>query len=200
LPVEIEPAFLDEVAKSLPELPDVKKQRFMDSYDLSAYDAGVLTASRELGDYFEVTVQAAGGQGKLSANWVMGELSGALNKEGKNITDSPVSADDLGGMLQRIEDGTISGKIAKQVFEAMWNGDGSADEIIEQQGLKQISDSSAIEGIVREVLDNNPKQIEQYRSGQQKVLGFFVGQVMKATQGKANPKQVNELLRKALDS
>jgi aspartyl-tRNA(Asn)/glutamyl-tRNA(Gln) amidotransferase subunit B len=143
---------------------------------------------------------AAGGQGKLSANWVMGELSGALNRSDCDITDSPVTAAALAAMLKRIEDGTISGKIAKQVFEAMWNGEGSADEVIEQQGLKQISDSSAIEGIIREVLDNNPKQIEQYRGGQQKLFGFFVGQVMKATQGKANPKQVNELLRKMLDS
>jgi aspartyl-tRNA(Asn)/glutamyl-tRNA(Gln) amidotransferase subunit B len=160
----------------------------------------VLTASRELADYYETVVSAAGGQGKLSANWVMGELSGALNKAGRDITDSPVSATDLGGLLLRIDDGTISGKIAKQVFEAMWNGEGPADAIIQQQGLKQISDSSAIESIIQEVLNNSPKQIEQYRGGQQKVFGYFVGQVMKATQGKANPKQVNELLRKALDS
>ncbi|MGB5605369.1 MAG: Asp-tRNA(Asn)/Glu-tRNA(Gln) amidotransferase subunit GatB, partial [Gammaproteobacteria bacterium] len=163
LPVVIEPAFLDELALSLPELPDAKKQRFMDSYELSDYDAGVLTASRELGDYFEATTQAAGGQGKLSANWVMGELSGALNREGMDIGDCPVSAANLGAMLRRIEDGTISGKIAKQVFEAMWSGAGSADSIIEQQGLTQISDSAAIEAIIREVLDNNPGQVEQYR-------------------------------------
>ncbi|MGB5305972.1 MAG: Asp-tRNA(Asn)/Glu-tRNA(Gln) amidotransferase subunit GatB [Gammaproteobacteria bacterium] len=200
LPVVIEPAFLDELALSLPELPDAKKQRFMDSYELSDYDAGVLTASRELGDYFEATTQAAGGQGKLSANWVMGELSGALNREGMDIGDCPVSAANLGAMLRRIEDGTISGKIAKQVFEAMWSGAGSADSIIEQQGLTQISDSAAIEAIIREVLDNNPGQVEQYRKGQQKLFGFFVGQVMKATQGKANPQQVNELLKKALDA
>mgnify|MGYP001552283734 FL=1 len=130
----------------------------------------------------------------------MGDFSGALNKAGLDIDASPVSAGDLGGLLLRIEDGTISGKIAKQVFEAMWNGEGSADAIIEQQGLKQISDSGAIEAIIQEVLDNSPKQIEQYRGGQQKVFGYFVGQVMKATQGKANPKQVNELLRKKLDA
>ena len=200
LPVEIDQAFIDEVGKSLPELPDARRERFSAGYGLSAYDAGVLTASRELADYYETVVSAAGGQGKLSANWVMGELSGALNKAGRDITDSPVSATDLGGLLLRIEDGTISGKIAKQVFEAMWNSEGSADAIIEQQGLKQISDSSAIESIIQEVLNNSPKQIEQYRGGQEKVFGYFVGQVMKATQGKANPKQVNELLRKALDS
>jgi len=200
LPVEIDAAFIEAVRKTLPELPDARKARFVSEHGLSEYDAGVLTASRQLADYFEAVVAVAGGQGKLSANWVMGELSGALNRNDRDIGDSPVTAAALGAMLQRIEDGTISGKIAKQVFEAMWNGEGSADEVIEQQGLKQISDASAIEGIIREVLDKNPKQIEQYRGGQQKLFGFFVGQVMKATQGKANPKQVNELLRKLLDS
>jgi len=200
LPVEMDDAFIEAVRLTLPELPDARKARFVSEYGLSDYDAGVLTASRELADYFEAVVEASGGLDKLSANWVMGELSGALNKSDGDITDSPVTAAALGAMLQRIEDGTISGKIAKQVFEAMWQGEGSADEIIEQQGLKQISDSSAIEGIIKDVLDNNPKQIEQYRGGQQKLFGFFVGQVMKATQGKANPKQVNELLRKLLDN
>jgi aspartyl-tRNA(Asn)/glutamyl-tRNA(Gln) amidotransferase subunit B len=200
LPVELDDDFIEAVRKTLPELPDARKARFVSEHGLSDYDAGVLTASRELADYFEAVVAAAGGQGKLSANWVMGELSGALNRSDCDITDSPVTAAALAAMLKRIEDGTISGKIAKQVFEAMWNGAGSADEIIEQQGLQQISDSSAIEGIISEVLDNNPKQIEQYRGGQQKLFGFFVGQVMQATQGKANPKQVNELLRKMLDS
>jgi len=199
LPVELDEAFIEGVRQALPELPDVRKQRFSDDYSLSEYDAGVLTASREMADYFEAVVKQAGGQGKLSANWVMGELSGALNKHDISLADSPVTAEALGAMLQRIEDGTISGKIAKQVFEAMWKGDGSADEVIEAQGLKQISDSSAIEGIIQQVLDNSPKQIEQYKNGQQKLFGYFVGQVMKATQGKANPKQVNELLRKKLD-
>jgi aspartyl-tRNA(Asn)/glutamyl-tRNA(Gln) amidotransferase subunit B len=200
LPVELDDDFIEAVRRSLPELPDARKARFVSEHGLSGYDAGVLTASRELADYFEAVVAALGGQGKLSANWVMGELSGALNRSDCEITDSPVTAAALAAMLERIEDGTISGKIAKQVFEAMWNGAGSADEIIEQQGLKQISDSSAIEGIIRDVLDNNPKQLEQYRGGQEKLFGFFVGQVMKATQGKANPKQLNELLRKLLDS
>ncbi len=198
LPVEIDPAFIAEVTQTLPELPDVKKQRFMDDYGLSAYDAGVLTSTRELGGYFETVVEASGGLDKLSANWVMGELSGALNKAGVEIGASPVSAEALGGMLRRIEDGTISGKIAKQVFEALWAGAGTADEIIETKGLKQITDSSSIEGIIREVLENSPKQVEQYRNGQEKVFGYFVGQVMKATQGKANPKQVNELLKKMI--
>jgi len=200
LPVEITPAFIEAVRNSLPELPDAKKGRFVKAYGLSDYDAGVLTASREMAEYYEATVATAGGQGKLAANWVMGELAGALNRDGREIGDSPVGADALGHMLQRIEDGTLSGKLAKQVFEAMWNGEGTADEIIEQKGLQQISDSSAIEAIIREVLDSNPKQVEQYRAGQQKLLGFFVGQVMKATQGKANPQQVNELLKKQLDS
>ena len=199
LPVELDAAFIESVRQALPELPDARKQRFIETYSLSEYDAGVLTASREMGDYFEAVVQRAGGQGKLSANWVMGELSGALNKHDISLADSPVTAEALGAMLQRIEDGTISGKIAKQVFESMWKGDGTADEVIEAQGLKQISDSSAIEGIIQQVLDNSPKQIEQYKNGQQKLFGYFVGQVMKATQGKANPKQVNELLRKKLD-
>jgi aspartyl-tRNA(Asn)/glutamyl-tRNA(Gln) amidotransferase subunit B len=200
LPVELDQAYLEKLALSLPELPEAKRQRFMADYGLSVYDAGVLTASRELGDYFEATVQASGGLGKLSANWVMGELSGALNREGLEISATPLAAGALGGLLRRIEDGTISGKIAKQVFEALWQGAGSADEIIEQQGLRQISDSAAIEGIIREVLQNNPRQLEQYRNGQEKLFGFFVGQVMKATQGKANPKQVNELLRKIIDA
>jgi len=200
LPVELDDEFIEAVRNTLPELPDARKARFVSEHGLSDYDAGVLTAARELADYFEAVVEASGGLGKLSANWVMGELSGALNKNDGDIDASPVTAAALGVMLQRIEDGTISGKIAKQVFEAMWKGEGSADEIIEQQGLKQISDSSAIEGIIKAVLDKNPKQIEQYRGGQQKLFGFFVGQVMKATQGKANPKQVNELLKKLLDS
>jgi len=198
LPVEIDPAFLDEVKKTLPELPDARKRRLMEEYGLSAADAALLTASRELADYYEQAARAADGQGKLTANWVMGELSGALNREGRDITDSPVSADRLGGLLLRIEDGTISGKLAKQVFEAMWVGKGTADAIIAQQGLQQITDLGEIEAIVQGVLDDNPRQLEQYRDGQEKLFGFFVGQVMKATQGKANPKQVNELLRKII--
>ena len=198
LPLEMDQAFIDAVEKTLPELPDVKRDRFMQAYGLSRYDAGALTASRELADFFEHTVEAAGGEGKLSANWVMGELSGLLNKEGRNISASPVSPERLGGMLQRIKDGTISGKIAKQVFEAMWNGEGDPDAIIEKKGLKQITDTGAIEKIVRDILDANPKQVEQYQGGQEKLLGFFVGQVMKATQGKANPGEVNKILRALL--
>ena len=197
LPVELDTAYIEAVRATLPELPDARKQRFVDQYGLSDYDASVLTASREMADYFEEAVRV-GGDGKLAANWVISELSGMLNKEGREITDSPVSAAMLGGMLQRIQDDTISGKIAKQVFEAMWNGEGDADAVIEKKGLKQITDTGAIEQIIQDVLDASPKQIEQYRSGQEKIFGYFVGQVMKATQGKANPAQVNELLKKLL--
>jgi len=198
LPVELDQAFIDEIEKSLPELPEAKRERFTQTYDLSRADAGALTSSRELADYFERAVEAAGGDSKLCANWVMGEVSGALNKEGRDIGESPVSPGLLGGMIQRISDGTISGKIAKQVFEAMWNGEGDADTIIEKKGLRQITDSGAIEKIIHDVLDANPKQVEQYRGGQEKLLGFFVGQVMKATQGKANPGEVNKLLKQML--
>jgi len=200
LPLEMDQCFIDAVGKTLPELPDAKRDRFMQVYGLSRYDASALTASRDLADFFERTVEAAGGEGKLSANWVMGELSGLLNKEGRDISASPVSPERLGGMLQRIEDGTISGKIAKQVFEAMWNGEGDADAIIEKKGLKQITDTGAIEKIVRDVLDANPKQVEQFKGGQEKLLGFFVGQVMKASQGKANPGEVNKILKGLLSA
>jgi aspartyl-tRNA(Asn)/glutamyl-tRNA(Gln) amidotransferase subunit B len=186
------------VAGTLPELPDAKRDRFISDYGLSRYDAVVLTGSREMAEYFEKTVESSGGEGKLSANWVMGELAGLLNKEGKDVTQSPVTPEMLGGMLRRVSDSTISGKIAKQVFEAMWAGEGDADSVIEKKGLKQISDSGAIEKAVREVLENNPKQIEQYKGGQEKLLGFFVGQVMKATQGKANPGEVNKILKRLL--
>ncbi|MGB5473733.1 MAG: Asp-tRNA(Asn)/Glu-tRNA(Gln) amidotransferase subunit GatB [Gammaproteobacteria bacterium] len=199
LPVEIDAAFIEAVRAELPELPDARKARFIAQYELSNYDAAVLTAARELADYYEAAVTAAGGTGKLTANWVMGDLSAALNRDAIDITASPVSAQALGELLLRIDDGTVSGKLAKQVFEVMWSGEGSADEVIERKGLKQISDSSAIEGIIDEVLARSAKQIEQYRGGQEKLFGYFVGQVMKATQGKANPQQVNELLKQKLD-
>ena len=200
LPVDIEPSFIDKIKQTLPELPDDKKKRFMSDFGLNADDAGTLTASRELADYYETTVKISGNETRLSANWVISELSGALNKEGIEFSASPVSAKMLGGMIKRIADDTISGKIAKQVFEAMWSGEGSADEIIENKGLKQVTDSGAIEKIIDDIIAANPQQVEQFRSGKDKVFGFFVGQVMKQTQGKANPKQVNELLRKKLSS
>jgi len=198
LPLEIDDAFVESVRGTLPELPDAKKHRFMEEFGLSAYDAGVLSASRELGDYYESVVKSAGGEPKLCANWVMGDLAAALNKDNKEITDTPVSADMLAGMLKRILDNTISGKIAKEVFEGMWAGEGDADAIIDKRGLKQITDTGAIEKVIDEVITANPQQLEQYRAGKDKLLGFFVGQVMKATGGKANPGQLNELLRKKL--
>jgi len=198
LPVVIEGAFLDEVQAALPELPDEKRRRFVEQFELGDYDAGVLTASREIAEYFEAVVVAADGAAKLAANWVMGELTAALNKSGLEIGDSPVSAAMLGGMILRIGDNTISGKIAKEVFEAMWAGEGDADSVIEARGLKQITDNSAIEPIIDEIISANPGQVEQYRAGKDKLFGFFVGQVMKATQGKANPQQVNALLKAKL--
>ncbi|HET7307381.1 MAG TPA: Asp-tRNA(Asn)/Glu-tRNA(Gln) amidotransferase subunit GatB [Gammaproteobacteria bacterium] len=198
LPLEIEQAFIDEARADLPELPDEKKARFMSQYELSAYDAGVLTASRELADYYEAVVEVLAGEPKLAANWVMGELSAALNRGGMEIGESPIAADDLAQLLTRITDNTISGKIAKEVFEAMWNGEGGADEIIDERGMKQITDTSEIDGIIEEVIAANPDQLAQYRAGKDKLFGFFVGQVMKATQGKANPQQVNKLLKEKL--
>ncbi len=199
LPVVISPAFIDAVRETLPELPDDKRRRFMDEYNLSVYDAGILTASREVADYFEQLVQESGGQAKASANWVMGELSAALNRDGLEITDSPVTPKMLGGLLRRIADNTISGKIAKEVFEAMWAGEGEADAIIEKRGLRQVTDTSAIEAMIDEVLAANPSQVEQYKAGKEKLLAYFVGQVMKASKGKANPAQLNELLKKKLN-
>ena len=198
LPLELDEGLIDEVAGGLPELPDAKKQRFAEQYELSAYDAGVLTATREMADFYEAVVAGCDGKGKLAANWVMGEFSAALNRAGFEVTDSPISAAQLGGLLQRIDDGTISGKIAKQVFEAMWDGEGDADRVIEKKGLKQITDPAAIEAVIREVFEQNPRQLEQYRNGQDKLFGFFVGQIMKASQGKANPAEVNQLLRQML--
>jgi len=198
LPLEIDAAVVAAVRATLPELPDAKRGRFCTGYGLPPYDAGVLTAERALADYFEEVVQAAGGEAKLAANWVMGDVLGALNRDGKDISGSPVSAAMLGGMLRRIRDNTISGKIAKQVFEAMWNGEGDADTVIERHGLKQVTDTGAIEKVIDEVLANNPQQLADYRAGKDKLFGFFVGQVMKVTQGKANPQQLNALLKKKL--
>jgi len=197
LPLEVGPELVEAVRAGLPELPWRKRDRFMDEYGLSEYDAGVLSASRAVADYFE---SVAGGiaDKKLAANWVMGELAGALNKAGLDISASPLAADDLLGLLKRIEDATISGKIAKEVFEAMWAGEGDADAVIEARGLKQITDSGPVEAVIHEIMAANPQQLEQYRAGKDKLFGFFVGQVMKATGGKANPALVNELLKKLL--
>jgi aspartyl-tRNA(Asn)/glutamyl-tRNA(Gln) amidotransferase subunit B len=198
LPVVLDDSFIEEARRSLPELPDEKAARFMREHGLSAYDAAVLTASRELADYYESVVKALGRDSKLAANWVMGELSGALNRDGLEITASRIDAARLTGLLRRIVDNTISGKIAKEVFEAMWGEGKDADTVIAEKGLKQITDSGAIEAAIDAVIAANPAQLADYRSGKDKLFGFFVGQVMKATQGKANPAQLNELLRKKL--
>jgi aspartyl-tRNA(Asn)/glutamyl-tRNA(Gln) amidotransferase subunit B len=197
LPLALDDAFIEDVRKGLPELPDAKAARFAIQHGLSAYDAGVLTASREMSAFYEDVV-AGTGEPKLSANWVTGELSGFLNREGIDIGASPVSAAALAGLLERIQDGTISGKLAKDVFEAMWSEKKSADAIIEAKGLRQITDTGAIEKAISDVMAANPGQLADYRSGKDKLFGFFVGQVMKATAGKANPAQVNELLKRML--
>lgn len=201
LPVVLGEDFIQAIKDALPELPHEKRHRFMEQYKLSAYDADLLSSSREMADYFESAAKAAG-DAKLAANWINGELSAALNKENLNIANSPVTAEQLGGLLVRITDNTISGKIAKTVFEAMFGGEGDADAIIEAKGLKQVTDTGAIEAIVDEVIASNPTQVEQYRAAPQekqgKLLGFFMGQVMKASKGKANPQQTNEILQKKL--
>ncbi|MDB2705385.1 Asp-tRNA(Asn)/Glu-tRNA(Gln) amidotransferase subunit GatB [Pseudomonadota bacterium] len=200
LPVVLEPELIEEMRASLPELPNAKRDRFVADMSLSLYDASVLTSSRELANYFEAVLDASDNkEPKQCANWIITQLLGALNKAGLEIAESPISAEQLGGLLLRITDNTISGKIAKQIFDALWAGEGdNADSIIEAKGLKQVTDSGAIEAIVDEVIANNADQAEQYRSGKEQLLGFFVGQVMKASKGKANPAQVNEILRAKL--
>lgn len=193
LPVVIDEAFITSVMATLPELPDLKSQRFQQQYALSKYDADVLSADRATAEFFEVVVNECG-DAKLSANWVMGDLQSVLHKSELDIARSPVSASALAGLIKRITDNTISSKIAKTVFEAMINGEGSADAIIASKGLKQVTDSGAIEKIVEAVIAANPKQVEQYRAGGDKVFAFFVGQVMKESKGKANPAQVNQIL------
>ena len=199
LPVQIDDAFIDAVRKTLPELPDDKAARFAHDFGLSPYDAGVLSASREFGAYFESAVLELGAaHAKLAANWVMGELSSALNRDGLEIGASRVSPGALAGLLRRIVDETISGKIGKEVFDSMWSEGHSADAIIDAKGLRQITDTGAIDAVIDAVIAANPKQLADYRSGKDKLFGFFIGQVMKATEGKANPAQLNELLRRKL--
>ncbi len=199
LPLEIDEQFIADVRAGLPELPDEKAARFAGNFGLSAYDAGVLSASRELGAYFEAVLAELGtAHAKLAANWVMGDLSSALNRDNVEIGQARVSATALSALLKRIVDATISGKIAKDVFEAMWSEGKSADELIEAKGLRQITDSGAIDGVIDSVMAANPKQLADYRAGKDKLFGFFVGQVMKATGGKANPAQLNDLLKAKL--
>ena len=204
LPVEIDQLYIDTVCASLPELPDQKAQRLRQDYGLSAYDAGVLTASAELADYYETVLEKAASfpdiviSPKLAANTVMGELGGLLNRDGLEINDSRVAPAALTKLLARVADNTISGKMAKDVLEAMWEEGKDADAIIEARGWRQITDESAIEAAIDAVMAANPSQLAQYRSGKDKLFGFFVGQTMKATQGKANPARLNELLKKKL--
>ncbi|MGH8255923.1 MAG: Asp-tRNA(Asn)/Glu-tRNA(Gln) amidotransferase subunit GatB, partial [Steroidobacteraceae bacterium] len=203
LPLEIDQPYIDAVAATLPELPDQKAKRLMDEYALSAYDAGVLTTSAELADYFEVVARNLGGgeggeHAKLAANAVMGELAALLNRDGVEIGQSRISPASLALLLRRVVDNTISGKIAKDVLEAMWDEEREADAIIEARGLKQITDERAIEGAIDAAMAANPKQLADYRAGKDKLFGFFVGQVQKATGGKANPARLNELLKKKL--
>jgi len=198
LPLKVTEEMIEKVRKDLPELPVEKMERFKAEFKLTDYDASVLTHSREMAEYFETVLKHTKAPPKIVANWVMGDLSAFLNKEGMEITASPISPEAFAVLLERIHDQTISGKIAKTVFEAMWKGDGTADEVIEKQGLKQVTDTGAIEAMIMEVINNNPEQLEQYRSGKDKLFGFFVGQVMKASKGKANPAQVNEILKEKL--
>ena len=203
LPVEIDQAYVDAVRASLPELPEARRARFVDSYELSAYDAGVLSDEPATATYFE-TVASQCGDAKLAANWVTGELAARLNSEDQLIQHCPVSADQLAALITRIVDKTISNKMAREVFGAMWAGEGEPDSIIEARGLKQVSDSGAIEGMVDTVIANSAKQVENYckadESKRPKMLGYFVGQIMKASKGQANPQQVNEVLLQKLNA
>ena len=200
LPVELAEDFIETVRATLPELPDEKADRFCSAYGLSRYDALVLTSGRDLADYYESVVRAAGGipAAKWAANWVMGDFSGALNRDNLEVATARVSTDLLAGLLARIQDDTISGKIAKEVFESMWADGASADAVIEAKGLKQITDTGAIEAAIEAVMAANPGQLAEYRSGKDRLFGFFVGQTMKATAGKANPAQLNDLLKRML--
>ena len=197
LPIVIDEAYIADIRARLPEMPDAKKARFCAEYKLGEYDAGVLVSSRELAEYFEI-VASGSGDPKLAANWVTGELQGLLNKHNLEVSDSPIQADRLGTLIARIKDETISGKIAKTIFETMLEDSSGVDAIIESKGLKQVTDSFAIEKIVDEVIASNPNQVQQYKEGKQQVIGFLVGQAMKLSQRKANPGQVNVLLKEKL--
>ena len=197
LPLEFEQSWVDAIRETLPELPDQKKHRFMEDYGLSAIDAGTLVAERETAQFFEQV--AEGRDARVAANWVMGELFGALNRTDTEIGNSPVNAGQLGKLVDLIGDGTVSNRLAKDVFEIMFETGDDPEKIVEERGLKQVTDTDAIEAAVDEAIANGTAQVEQYKGGNEKVLGWFVGQVMKATQGKANPQAVNELLRKKLD-
>tara|TARA_B100000945_G_scaffold277189_1_gene242279 strand:- start:97 stop:1545 length:1449 start_codon:yes stop_codon:yes gene_type:complete len=197
LPVVLEEKFIKKVLEEMPEMPDEKKKRFVNEYNLSEYDSSLLAADKDLADFFEIATKESNAA-KLSANWIMGELSAELNKENLNIQDSKITAKQIGKLVLRIEDSTISGKIAKEIFEKMWTTGQEVDAIIEEEGLQQVTDLSEIESMVDRVINENPDQLKQYLSGKDRLFGFFVGQVMKESQGKANPAQVNEILKEKL--
>ncbi|ADE10375.1 Asp-tRNA(Asn)/Glu-tRNA(Gln) amidotransferase subunit GatB [Sideroxydans lithotrophicus] len=198
LPLEISSDWIEQVRGTLPELPQAKQIRYVNDLGLSAYDASVLTSSREMADFFEAALGDATGQAKICANWIIGEVSAQLNRDGLDMAQCPITAQQLGGMLQRIADGTISNSGAKEVFRTMWAEGGEADAIIEAKGLKQVSDSGAIEALVDEIIAANADKVAEYRSGKDKLFGFFVGLAMKASKGKANPAQLNDILKKKL--
>ena len=198
LPINLEKEFIEEVMATMPEMPTQKKIRFVSEFNLSEYDADLLAADKDLANFFEAVAKVSNSP-KLSANWIMGELSAELNNENLSINESKITSNQLGQLILRIEDGTISGKIAKEIFEKLWSSDNEVDEIIQGEGLEQVTDDKEIESMIDRVINNNPEQLEQYRSGKDRLFGFFVGQVMKASQGKANPKQVNDILRKKLE-
>ncbi len=197
VPMVVDPAWVEDIRRSLPELPDARKARLMKDYGLSAYDAGAITANRKMADYFDATV-AAGADAKAAANWLMGELSRQLNAAGRDIDDCPVTPGQLAGLIDLLAQGTISGKIAKTVFEAMWTSGKDAATIVKEQGLVQISDAGAIEAVVDKVIAANPQSIADYKAGKERAIGFLVGQVMKETKGRANPELVNKLLRERM--
>jgi aspartyl-tRNA(Asn)/glutamyl-tRNA(Gln) amidotransferase subunit B len=199
VPVVIDDAWIADIRSSLPELPLEKRERFVRDYQISAYDAGVLTASRALADYYEEVVRLSG-QPKVSANWVMGDILRFLNEEKKDIRECPIESASLAGMIRLIQKGTISGKMAKEVVEEMYRTGKKPEEIVKEKGLVQITDEFALAKTLAEIIEKNPSQVAQYRAGKEKVFGFFVGQAMKATQGKANPQLINDLLKKMLAS
>ncbi|MEQ1592378.1 MAG: Asp-tRNA(Asn)/Glu-tRNA(Gln) amidotransferase subunit GatB [Thiobacillaceae bacterium] len=198
LPVVIGEEWIKRVRAAMPELPEARCQRFINTLGLSAYDAGLLTASQAIASYFEAVVTGLGGDAKLAANWVNGELAATLNRDNLDMIDSRISAPQLASLLQRIQDGTLSGKLAKQVFEGMWAGEGDADSVIDARGLKQMSDSGELEKIIDDVMAANAQSVEEFRAGKAKAFNALIGQVMRATKGKANPQQVNDLLRAKL--
>jgi len=198
LPINLEKDFIDEVISTMPEMPEQKRERFISEYNLSSYDADLLALDKDLADFFE-EVSKVSGSPKLSANWIMGDLSAQLNNENLNIKDSKISSKKLGELIIRINDGTISGKIAKDVFEKIWISGGEVDETIQKEGLEQVTNFDEIESMIDKVIQSNPEQHSQYKAGKDRLFGFFVGQVMKASEGKANPKQVNDILKEKLE-